>query len=151
VEETNRFLFDAPDSHEYLPIKVASVLSYYGLLRRVELVALTFENIKFEDGQTCSVYFTRGKQQGAQEHESFIVNGPKCLEILRSYYSCFTDKDRTGRLLRYLTPQKTAKFKMSYKLEPFGNGAEHLKTKSQLHCRFAHPHTANHCTKKGVH
>jgi len=95
VEETDRFLSDAPNSHEYLPIKVASVLSYYGLLRRGELMQITFENIRFHDGETCEVLITREKQTDTREHQSFFITGHKCLEALREYYACFKDNDST--------------------------------------------------------
>lgn len=81
VEETDRFLYYAPNDSVYLPMKVGAIMSYYGLLRKSELIAIEFEDIQF-DGMNCVVKTTRLKQSDGRDEDSFIVNGEFCLQIV---------------------------------------------------------------------
>ncbi len=95
LEDIQNFLTYYPDSKGGLVMKVGVVLAIYGLLRRTELVFLTFEDLKFNaDGVIVSIY--RSKQAGAKKKFQYIITDDLSRGILTRYVHCFAE-DKVGK------------------------------------------------------
>lgn len=85
------FLTNYPDTNQGIVKKVAVILALYGLLRRNEVIQVTFEDVKFNvDGVIVSVY--RQKQAGPKQKVDYIVTDDLSRAILTKYVHLFPDE-----------------------------------------------------------
>jgi hypothetical protein len=90
------FLLTAPDDNEWLVRKAITIVATHGLLRKQEIVKMSFDDLKIvqETGDAPKYYeFTahRGKQRGPKNSlgNKFHVIDPTCVKILDLYVACF--------------------------------------------------------------
>ena len=88
LEEIRKFVNEAPDDDVYLIMKVALIIGYSGLLRKIELVEIDFSDITFcDEGVVVFVY--RRKQKGTRSRDSFYICDADYIKIVEKYVASF--------------------------------------------------------------
>ena len=83
-EEILSFLKDVPNTSEYIHIKAAIVVCYYGGLRCADLVSLDVDDFEFDSHSGMWVNYTVSKQKGEQVKNKFNIPIEMC-QYLEKY------------------------------------------------------------------
>ena len=82
-EQIMSFLENAPDEDEFIHIKAAVVLSYFGGLRCADLISITCDDMEFNETTGMWVTYVVSKQKGEQIQNKFNVPLEYCKYIER--------------------------------------------------------------------
>lgn len=103
------FLTSAPSDEKYLPIKVAAVVSTFGLLRTQEQADFRFDDLS-KEGNIYVGQVARRKGKGPKQIASFFIQGEVFVKTIDEYVSKFSDQQKQlasceNRLLRKFNVQ----------------------------------------------
>jgi hypothetical protein len=87
---------EAPDDNVWLVRKAITIVAMHGLLRKNEIVKMSFDDVKVYNGDGVSTKYYefrahRGKARGPKKTmgDSFQVTEPICVRLLDLYIACF--------------------------------------------------------------